>query len=132
MNEIKNVKAGQFAGIAYIVIAGAVAPGHDRQPVYPALWTFLEIASYGYLAVLLMLKRKDFLIAIGFGLPTILALRGLFVSYGFLYKLVWLLQVLAYAAMTCSHWRTLFPPSRNRPRSTGSSPPDVWRCALSR
>ncbi len=100
MNEIKNVKAGQFAGIAYIVIAVLSLLGMIVSPYTRSLWTFLEIASYGYLAVLLMLKRKDFLIAIGFGLLTILALRGLFVSYGFLYKLVWLLQVLAYAAMT--------------------------------
>ena len=100
MNEFKSAKAGQYAGIVYIVIAVLSLLGMITNPYSRSLWTFLEILASGYLAALLLLKRRDFLVAIGFGVLAILALRGLFLYVGFISKLSYLLQVLAYVSMT--------------------------------
>ena len=101
MNDTKLAKTGQIAGIIYIVEAALTFLGFLFSSLIGfSFWSILELAAFAFLAVLFMLKRKDFLIAIGFGVLLILALRGLFVSYGFAYKLVYLFQVIAYAAIT--------------------------------
>src|SRR5699024_2992216 len=94
MNDTKLAKTGQIAGIIYIVEAALTFLGFLFSSLIGfSFWSILELAAFAFLAVLFMLKRKDFLIAIGFGVLLILALRGLFVSYGFAYKLVYLFQV---------------------------------------
>ena len=102
MNEAKNRQAGQFAGIAYIVLGVlsllSLLTNLDIFR-YIWLWTLVEIASYAYLAVMMLLKRRDALVSIGYGLMTLLYLRNLFVTYGAVNKLMALLLVLASAAM---------------------------------
>ena len=99
MNGSQSFKSGQMAGILYIVMAVLSLLGFLINPYTRSFWVLLEVAAYGYLGALLLCKRRDFLISIGMGVLAILALRGLFLSYGLVNKLVFLLQVLAYVAM---------------------------------
>lgn len=99
MNEIKNARAGQIAGIAYVVMAVITLIGLVTSHPF-SFWTLLQMAAYAYLAVMLLLKHKDALVAIGFGVLLLVSLQHLFVYYGFLNKVSALLQVLGYAAMT--------------------------------
>ena len=99
MNQMQNAKAGQIAGILCIVLAALSLLGALFSPYLWSVWLVLEIAAYGYLAAILLMKRRDFLLSIGYGVLLLLALRNLFLNYGFLAKLISLLQVLAFAAM---------------------------------
>ena len=99
MNQMQNAKAGQIAGILSIVLAALSLLGALMNPYLWSVWLVLEIAAYGYLAAILLMKRRDFLLSIGYGVLLLLALRNLFLNYGFLAKLISLLQVLAFAAM---------------------------------
>ena len=71
-----------------------------------SFWNLLYIAAYGYLAVVLLLRQRSFLPAIGFGVLALLALRTLFLGMAgrFLLLLILLLErlllVAAYAAAT--------------------------------
>ena len=100
MNGTKSAQSGQIGGIVYIVLAVLSFLGMIMNPYIRSFWTVLEIAAYACCAVMLLLRRKDFLVAIGFGLLLILSLRSLFIAYGLMNILVVLLQVLAYGAMT--------------------------------
>ena len=99
MKQIQNAKAGQIAGILCIVLAALSLLGALFSPYLWSVWLVLEIAAYGYLAAILLMKRRDFLLPIGYGVLLLLALRNLFLSYGFLNLLINLLQALAFAAM---------------------------------
>lgn len=99
MNQTQTAKSGQIAGILCIVMAVLSLLGALISPYLWSFWLVLEIAAYGYLAAILLIKRRDFLLSIGYGVLLILALRNLFLGYGFLVKLLNLFQVLAFAAM---------------------------------
>ena len=100
MNAFKSAKSGQYAGIVYIALAVLSLLGMLLSPYTRSLWTFLEVVAYAYTAAMLLIKRRDALMAIGFGVLLLLSLRSLFVVYGFINIITVLLQVLAYGSMT--------------------------------
>ena len=98
MNQAQNAKSGQIAGIAYIVMAVITLIGLITSHFF-SIWTLLQAAAYAYLAVMLLLKRKDALVAIGFCVLLLTGLQNLFVYYGFLNKINALFLVLAHGVM---------------------------------